>query len=103
MMKINASTVTAAVAVVALLITVGTGIYQLGQLTNQVDQLSLQVANIREENRRSNRELREELREEIRRGNQQILYALANHTHDADGKALFVIPPGSEPTGSTPN
>lgn len=98
-MKPSAANITAAVAVVMMLIATATGIYQLGRLSNAVDNLSVQMDLLREETNRSNRELREEMR----RGNQQLLYSLANHTHDADGDAVFTIPPGMEPTGANPN
>ncbi len=87
-MKLNAANITAAVVVVMMLITAATGIYQLGKLSNQVENLSVQI---------------EELREEMHRGNQQLLYSLANHTHDADGNAVFTVPPGMEPTGANPD
>ena len=87
-MKLNAANVTATVAVVMMLIAGATGIYQLGKLSNQVENLSVQI---------------EELREEMHRGNQQLLYSLANHTHDADGNAIFTVPPGMEPTGASPD
>lgn len=98
-MKLNAANVTATVAVVMMLIAAATGIYQLGVLSNQVDNLSVQMELLREEMHRSN----QELREEIRRSNQHLLYSLANHTHDADGNAVFTTPPGTEPTGAIPN
>lgn len=87
-MKLNAANITAGVALVMMLIAGATGIYQLGQLSNQVENLSVQI---------------DGLRDEIRRSNQQLLHALANHTHDSDGKAVFTVPPGSEPTGANPN
>ena len=86
-MKVHAGNITAAVAIVMMLIAAATGIYQLGKLSNQVENLSVQI---------------EELREETHRGNQQILYSLANHTHDANGNAVFTTPPGMEPTGANP-
>ena len=98
-MKLNAANVTAAVAVVMMLTATATGIYQLGELSNQVDNLSVQIELLREEMIRNN----QELREEMRRGNQQLLYSLANHTHDADGNAVFTTPPGMEPAGANPN
>ena len=98
-MNLNAANITAAVAVVMMLIATATGIYQLGQLSNQVDNLSEQIELLREEMLRSN----QELREEIRRSNQQLLYSLANHTHDEDGNAVFTTPPGMEPTGANPD
>ena len=87
-MKLNAANITAGVAVVMMLIAGATGIYQLGQLSNQVENLSVQM---------------DELRDEIRRSNQQLFHALANHTHDGDGNAVFTVPPGSEPAGANPN
>lgn len=98
-MKLNAANITAAVAVVMMLITAATGIYQLGRLSSQMDNLSAQLELLREEMLRNNLELREEMR----RGNQQLLYSLANHTHDADGNAVFTTPPGMEPAGASPN
>lgn len=98
-MKVNAGNVTAAVAVVMMLIAGAAGIYQLGELSNQVDNLSVQIELLREEMYRSN----QELREEIWRSNQQLLYSLANHAHDPDGNAVFTIPPGMEPTGALPD
>ena len=121
-MKFNAPIITAIVATIALLATLASGMYQLGQLSNQVENLALQNASLREENRRDyeelrrdNAELREEfrrdiagLREELQRGDEamldelrrsvrQLLEALSNHTHNADGDAVFTLPPGSEP------
>ena len=87
-MNLNAANITAAVAVLMMLITAATGIYQLGKLSNQVENLSVQI---------------EELREEMHRANQQLLYSLANHTHDENGNAVFTVPPGMEPTGANPD
>ena len=139
-MKLNAPIITAIVAAIALLATLASGMYQLGQLSNQVENLSLQNAQLREENRRDYAELREEnrrdyeelrrdnaelreefrrdiagLRDELQRGDEamldelrrsvrQLLEALSNHTHNADGDAVFTLPPGSEPApaGETP-
>ena len=117
--------VTVLALAVTLLAAVGSGIYQLSQLNSRVDQLSVEVEQlathdevrilIAEESRRSDAEMREEIlrinaetREENRRNNeatleemrrigQQLLHSLANHTHDADGDAVFTVPPGSEP------
>ena len=109
-MKLNAATITAAVAVLAVLITLATGIYQLGRLSQQVANLSLQIDQVREENRIQIDQVREENRrdnaallEELRRSIRQLLDALGNHTHDADGNPVFTIPPGYEPdTGNRP-
>lgn len=68
-------------------------LFRVGVLSNKVEQLGSQIAETREENRREMRELREE----NRRNHQQLLQALAHHSHDPDtGFAIFSIPPGSE-------
>ena len=74
-MKFNAPIITAIVAAIALLATLASGMYQLGQLSNQVENLALQNASLREENRRDYAELREENRrdyEELRRDNAEL-------------------------------
>ena len=43
------------------------------------------------------RDLRIELLAEIRNSNAELLHALANHTHDEDGAAVFALPPGVAP------
>lgn len=63
-----------------------------------------ELQRMREEFRAEAQELRAEVREgfrqlrdEIRRSNQQLLLALANHSHDPDtGVAMFRIPPVME-------
>ena len=87
-MRLDTSTITAAVAILTLLITIGSGMFYLGKLSNQVQNLSGKIA---------------QLHEEMRRNNEQLLHLLANHSHDADGNAVFTVPPGSEPTGANPN
>ena len=77
-MKLNTANVTAAAAVIALLLTLFGAIYQQGRLSNQLENLSAQIALVREENRldyvelrRDNEEIRREitaLREEMQRG-----------------------------------
>ena len=37
-----------------------------------------------------------EVLQEIRRSHQQIIIAVANHTHNADGQAVFTLPPDTE-------
>ena len=74
-MKFSAPIITAIVAAIALLATLASGMYQLGQLSNQVENLALQNAQLREENRRDYAELREENRrdyEELRRDNAEL-------------------------------
>ena len=96
--------------------------YRLGRLSARVDLLFDAVDQNREEIRLARQEFREEMqrlreesraeaqelraevregfrqmRDEIRRSNQQLLLALANHSHDPDtGVAMFRIPPVME-------
>ena len=41
---------------------------------------------------------KEEVLREIRRSHQQLMLALVNHTHNANGQAVFTLPPETEPT-----
>ena len=78
---------------IALLALVGGVLYRLGRHSSRFDHLDRQIAEMREENRREMRETREE----NRRNHQQLLQALAHHSHDPDtGFAIFRIPPGTE-------
>ena len=42
-------------------------------------------------------EAKEEVLREIRRNHQQLILALVNHTHNANGQAVFMFPPETEP------
>ena len=78
---------------IALLALVGGVLYRLGRHSSRFDYLDRQIAEMREENRRE----MHETREENRRNHQQLLQALAHHSHDPDtGFAIFRIPPGTE-------
>ena len=103
MITFDAPTIAAIVGIVGLLIIAGSGLYRLGRLGKQVEQqgeaiseVRKEIREVREEMRNEMREMRAELLEEMRRGNQQILVALANHSHDENGHAVFRIPPGAE-------
>ena len=58
-MRLNAINITAVVAVVMMLAAGATGIYQLGRLSNQVDNLAVQIELLRDEMHRNNQELRD--------------------------------------------
>ena len=68
------------------------------------EELRQEMQEMREEFRQGFRETREELRQEMqemrdenRRNHQQLLQALAHHSHDPDtGFAIFRLPPGME-------
>ena len=102
------------VTIVVLLVRGG---YQLGRNTAQIESLAGSVEEVKEEikqlrseSRRDIQELRIEmnagfekladaidaLRVEIQRTNQMVA-ALANHTHDTDGRTAFTVP--SPPSG----
>ena len=99
MINADAAVITAIVGIISLLLVAAGGAYWLGRLSNRVDQLDVKVDRLADEisqldakfDRRFN-ELRNELLEEMRRGNQQLLFALANHRHDADGEPVFRVP-----------
>ena len=72
------------------------------------EELRQEIHQTREDLRQEIHQTREDLRQEIRdmrednrRNHQQLLQALAHHSHDPDtGFAIFRIPPGTEnPTG----
>ena len=63
------------------------------------------LVQLREELKVDNAQLRADmredmaqLREEFRRSHQQIMLALANHSHREDGQAVFTLPPEAETT-----
>ena len=79
--------------VVALAGLVGGVLFRQGKIEGKVDLLIQEGKESREEFRQEIRDLREE----NRRNHQQLLQALAHHSHDPDtGFAIFRIPPGTE-------
>ena len=120
MISFDADVAAAAISFLTLLALIGGGFFWLGKLGNRVgqlesrigqmedrvgqietkvdrlevkvDQIETKVDQIAEELRN----FREEMREEIRRSNQQILLALVNHPHDADGQPVFRVPVSPE-------
>lgn len=40
---------------------------------------------------------KDEVLREVRRSHQQLILALVNHTHNANGQAVFTLPPETEP------
>ena len=110
MINIDPAVAAAVTSFITLLALIGGGFFWLGklsnrvgQLENRVDQLVVEMRDIREEMARQGTELREEmarqrseLLEEMRRGNQQLLLALANHSHDGGGQPIFRLPVNPE-------
>ena len=99
----------------ALAAMVGGVLFRQGKIEGKVDLLIQDGKESREEFRQGIRELRQEFRQELRetreefhqemqemreenrRNHQQLLQALAHHTHDpATGFAVFRTPPGTE-------
>lgn len=79
--------------VLALTALISGVLYRQGKIEGKVDLLIEDGKETREEFRQEIRELREE----NRRNHQQLLQALAHHSHDPDtGFAIFRIPPGTE-------
>ena len=78
-MKLNTANITAAAAVIALLLTLFGAIYQQGRLSNQLENLSAQITLVREENRLDYADLSRDnaaLREEMQRGDAALLEEL---------------------------
>ncbi len=117
MISIDPAVAAASISFVTLLALIGGGFFWLGKLSNRVgqlehrvDQLADEMRELREEMRQQRNELREEMHElreemrqqrnelleEMRRGNQQLLLALANHSHDADSQPSFRVPVNPE-------
>ncbi|MCE2501590.1 MAG: hypothetical protein J4G13_12120 [Dehalococcoidia bacterium] len=92
MISIDPAIAGAVISFFTLLALLGGGFFWLGKLSNRVGHLENRVDQLVEEIR----DMREELREEIRRGNQQLLLALASHSHDADGQPIFRVPVNPE-------
>ena len=79
-MKLNTANITAAAAVIALLLTLFGAIYQQGRLSNQLENLSAQITLVREGNRLDYADLSRDnaaLREEMQRGDAALLEELS--------------------------
>ena len=113
----DAAIITAIASIAGLTLTLilvgGGGLLWIWKLSSRVDHLSYRVDRLeeglaearqeiretREELRAEMREMREEIRaemremrEEMRRNHEQLLIALANHSHDETGQATFRNP-----------
>lgn len=88
------------VAVVAVISLIGGSLFWMGYVSGQVEEMDEKVQSLEVDIRDMRNEMqtmRSELLEEIRRGNDQMLEALYNHTHDDDGDAVFRRPPLENP------
>ena len=70
---------------ITLIVLIVRGGFLLGSLVTQVNNLGRQMETLTS--------AVNELRAEVQQNN-QTLAALANHTHDTDGKTVFRVPPG---------
>ncbi len=99
MISIDPAVAGAVISLITLFALIGGGFFWLGKLSNRVGHLENRVDQLADEMREMCEEMRNqraELLEEIRRGNQQLLLALANHSHDADGQPIFRVPVSPE-------
>ena len=60
-------------------------------------ELQQEIANTRTELEVKIDVAKDEVVREIRRSHQQLILALVNHTHNANGQAVFTLPPETEP------
>ena len=57
-----------------------------------------EMAQFRQEIREEMAQFRQELRDDFHRSHQQLLLALAGHSHRDDGQAVFTVPAELDPT-----
>ena len=94
----NSSVVTALVGVVVYLA------LRLGRFPTRLEfnelrgELKAEMAQFRQEYREEMAQFRQELRDDFRRSHQQLLLALAGHSHRDDGQAVFTVPAELDPT-----
>ena len=67
------------------------------EIADAKTELRHEIANTRIELEAKIDAAKDEVLQEIRRGHQQLILALVNHTHNANGQAVFTLPPETEP------
>ena len=102
-MSFNASTITAIAsciiavsAVITIVFVIFGALSWLVDMRSDVDSLQRDVAEIRrdiDEARQERAAMRKELLDAIKQSEDRIIDALSDHTHNADGRALFQVPP----------
>ena len=114
MLELSQPTVIAAATLLfSIIVLVGSSLFWLGRIGNQVNQLDKRadrfderfdrlgdrIEQVAQEMRAELRDFREEMRAEMResrsemqRNHEQLLAALAGHTHDEAGQAVFRNP-----------
>ena len=68
------------------------------EIDNVKIELRQEIDNVKIELRQEIGAAKDEVLQEIRRSHQQLILALVNHTHNANGQAVFTLPPETEPT-----
>ena len=76
---------------VTLIVLIARGGFMMGKLVGQVDELSNRVDSLSGQIATLTASVND-LRAEVQQSN-QMLAALANHTHDTDGRIVFQLPP----------
>lgn len=67
------------------------------EIADAKTELRQEIADARRELEAKIDAARDEVLQEIRRSHRQMMLALANHTHNANGQAMFALPPETEP------
>ncbi len=67
------------------------------EIADAKTELRHEIANTRIELEAKIDAAKDEVLREIRRSHQQLILALVNHTHNANGQAVFALPPETEP------
>lgn len=66
------------------------------EIANAESRLRAEIANTEEKLRAEIEKSKNEVLQEIRRSHQQTMLALAHHTHNENGQAVFTLPPDVE-------
>ena len=68
------------------------------EIVDAKTELRQEIANTKMELEAKIDAAKDEVLREIRRSHQQLVLTLVNHTHNANGQAVFTLPPETEPT-----
>ena len=68
------------------------------EISDAKDELRQEISDAKDELRQEITTAKDEVLREIRRSHQQLVLTLVNHTHNANGQAVFTVPPETEPT-----
>ena len=68
------------------------------EISDTKAELRQEISDAKDELRQEITTAKDEVLREIRRSHQQLVLTLVNHTHNANGQAVFTLPPETEPT-----